>query len=131
MNGAHFSFTTTAFVDSAEAVAERVNAEIGGHALATWLAGALREAGIQAGEPWVEDHGWDFDIRDGTRLYLCACAIEEDGAASREGHVSVDLHRSMADRLLGRNTLAPDDRVVGRVREILGSAPGIARLAKD
>ncbi|MDX2155612.1 MAG: hypothetical protein SFW09_03795 [Hyphomicrobiaceae bacterium] len=131
MDGTHFSFMTKAFADSPEAVEQRVNAEIGGHALAVWLSGALRAGGLEAGEPWVEDHGWDFDIQDGKRVYLCVCTIEDSDSDHREGHVTLDLRRSLSDRLLGRNRHLPGDPVVEKVWHLLSQAREIEQLARD
>ncbi len=131
MDGIHFSFVTTAFHDDDDARAERVNETVGGHALAVWLAGRLKAAGRAVSDPWGEDHGYAFDIRDGGRVYLCTCSIEDDEATEREAHVLVTLHRSLWDRLSGRNALGVDDALAGAVETLLASSSEIAKLSRD
>ena len=131
MNGAHFTFMTSAFVDDEEARALRVNEAVGGHALAGWLAAALRAEGLAAGDPWVEDHGWDFDIRAADRTYLCTCSIEDDEAESRQAHVSVTLSRGAWDRLTGRNRFEVADAVAAAIEGALRRAAEVAGLEKE
>lgn len=131
MNGVYFAFVTAAFIDGPDARAERVNEAIGGQALAAWLSSALRSDGLEADQPWPEDHGWDFGIRSGERIYLCVCSIEDDPSSTREAHVSLALSRSAWDRLKGRNKLEPADPVAASIERILAAAPDIAELSKD
>lgn len=120
MNGMHFSLRVHGgFEDDGASRALRVNAAIGGHALATWLSKCLRDQGLHASEPWVEDHGWDFDMTDGGRLYLCACVIEDAPPGEQEAFVTVDLSRSFTDRVFGRNKFLPEDAVAAAIRACL------------
>lgn len=117
MTFAHISFSTDAFADTAEALAENVNG-IGGKALAEWLADALRGGGFEVTPIYAEDHGWDFDVTHAGARYHCAASIEADDAG-RGGGVSIGKSRSLADRLLGRNKLGADDAVVSHVLQAL------------
>ncbi len=121
MDHSHFCLSVDGFEDDASSRAERINEEIGGNALAVWLAEALKARGIVAGTPWVEDHGWALDISRDGRVYLCTCSIDEGEAGPREAHVSIDLRRSLSDKLLGRNRMTADDAVATAVRDILAS----------
>lgn len=131
MNGVCFAFMTAAFVDDETSRAERVNEAIGGYALAKWLSSALRAEGLEAGEPWVEDHGWDFDVRAGERVYLCVCSIEDAEASTRAAFVSVDLTRSVWDRLKGRNAFDQADAVAATVERLLLRSTEISSLEKQ
>ena len=121
MDGAHFTLAVDGFEDEAASRAERVNEDIGGHALAAWLSERLTAKGHAGSRPWVEDHGWAFDISHEGRVYLCTCSIDESEPGPREAHVSIDLMRGLKDRLFGRNRMAGDDRVVAAVRDLLAS----------
>ena len=123
MDHSHFCLSVDGFDDDAASRAERVNEEIGGHALAVWLAEALKSRGIATGTPWVEDHGWAFDISCDDRVYLCTCSIDEGEPGPREAHVSIDLRRSLTDRLFGRNHMTTDDAVAAATRDVLTSDP--------
>jgi hypothetical protein len=73
-----------------------------------------------AGTPWVEDHGWAFDISGHDQVYLCTCSIDEGEPGPREAHVSIDLRRSLSRKLLGRrHRMTADDAVSAAVRHIL------------
>ncbi len=130
MNGAHFSFNSSGFVDADDSRALRVNEAIGGHALSLWLGTALGRDGLTVSDPWVEDHGWEFDIRDDERVYLCTCSIEEDGAHWREGHVTLTLTQSLFDRLRGRNAFDGSDKVARAVADALGASCEIIDLER-
>lgn len=127
MNG-QFEFQTTGFVDTQKARAERTeqgNNLLGGHELATWLVASLRNREFKAGEPFIEDHGYDFVIEHGGRKYICVCLVEDEpddlAAHVRDGRVDVILQRSLMDRLTGRNREQPGDPVNAAVGDILAA----------
>lgn len=130
MTDRHFAFQTTAFVDSAETLAQNVNGIVG-ESLAVWLAGELRKRGLDAGATWAEDHGWDFSLVHAGAKYLCACSIMEDEPPAREGHVIVHKSRTMMDRLTGRGKLAADDAVVAAVQDALANSGGVSGLSTE
>jgi len=122
-----FVFKTDAFGDPPHILARNVN-RIGGHALATWLAAALRARAADVSEVWAEDHGWDFSVSHAGATYLCACSLE--GEAPAEGNVTLGKSRSLPDRLLGRNRLEQGDAVAGAIRDALAVAPEIRDLSE-
>ncbi|MGE0879129.1 MAG: hypothetical protein AB7L13_19540 [Acidimicrobiia bacterium] len=133
-NGAVFWFTTDAFVDDAASVAKRVNANVGGEALAIWLSGALRSIGIHAGEPWAEDHGYDFSITSDSRAYLCTCHYEDDDEATtaeRDAAVSITPVRSLKDRLSRARPNVDDDRLEQAVIGVLAAHPDVRGLRRE
>jgi hypothetical protein len=71
-------FATDMFVDSDEQRGQRVNEDIGGAALAKWLSSELQAKGLRASAPWPEDHGWEFDVREGSDTYLLVATIEDE-----------------------------------------------------
>lgn len=123
----HFSFTTAAFLDSAETRAETVN-DIVGHTLATWLSGALKAAGMNASDVWAEDHGWAFSIEHGGARYMCACSLVTEDGPPFEGHVVLAKHRSVWERVTGRNRFAADDAMAAQVLGILKAHTDVMRL---
>jgi hypothetical protein len=131
MDGWLFWFRTRGFVDDAASIAARVNENIGGEALAGWLSGALRDKGIDASEPWAEDHGYDFSIAAGGRKYLCVCHIEEEGAEERDGAVSLTQIRSMKDRLFGANKVDAGDPLGDTVYQQLAQHAEVSVLRRE
>lgn len=130
MVSAHFSFETRAFLDTNEVLAQNVNS-IHGHSLAEWLSRDLQAAGLLTSEVWAEDHGWDFSITFNGATYLCACSLATDGDPPFEGHVAIAKHRSLFERLTGRNAFTADDAVAGRILDILRRSPDVAKLTVD
>ena len=120
-----FAFKTSAFIDTPDKLAENVN-EIHGHALASWVSGALRAAGLDASEPWAEDHGWDFSVAHGGANYLLACSVEEG-----EGGVVLHKARSLMDKLMGRNKLEAGDAVAAAVRAALAGCADVSTLSEQ
>lgn len=131
MRGWQFDFRTTGFHDDAEARALRVNEELGGHGLATWLAGRLREQGMDASAPWYEDHGADFGLVHAGKRYLVVCCVGEDGRSERDAMVTIDHQRSLMDRMLGRNRLDGNEAVGAVIGRILSSAPELTGLKQS
>ncbi len=129
MPGAHFTFKTSAFVDPPEVRRKNVN-DLAGCALAAWVSTQLTAKGFKASAPWPEDHGWDFSIEHAGVSYLCVCVLE-DGDGQFDAQVSLDLMRSLGDRLLGRNRFATDDAVARCIAEALAGASEVEALVRD
>lgn len=130
MVGAHFTFETSAFADAAEVRAQNVNG-ICGRELAAWLSGRLNSRGLQASEPWAEDHGWDFSVTHAGATYVVACSIADEEPGVPEGHVAVAKSRSLKDKMLGRNAFTPDDAVAAAIAEVLSASPDVATLERE
>lgn len=121
MSFAHISFSTDAFADSAETLSGNFNG-IAGKALAEWIVGALRNAGLDVTDVYAEGHGWDFDVSHAGVRYHCSASIEADDDG-RAGGVTIGKTRSLGDKLMRRNKLTADDPVVGSIgRALEGSA---------
>jgi flagellar basal body rod protein FlgF len=131
LSGVHLSFQTSGFQDDADSRAQRINDSVGGHALATWLSDEVRSAGLEASDPWVEDHGWDFSVSADGAKYLCVCSIEDSEAPTRDAHVSIDKHRSFLDRLRGRGKASRDDRVIAAIRAAILRIAGADNLQES
>ncbi|MEZ5815776.1 MAG: hypothetical protein R3D44_01680 [Hyphomicrobiaceae bacterium] len=115
-------FATDDFEDSDEDRDARINEEIGGAALAKWLSAELQTKGLTASAPWAEDHGWEFDVRDGADTYLIVCTIEDGQDGDREACVQV--HKGKP----GRDSLDASDPLLRQITVLLegrGAAPRI------
>lgn len=126
---AHFTFETEAFGDSAEVRAGNVNGIVG-HSLARWLGAALREAGLDASEPWPEDHGWDFGVNHDGARYLCSCSITDDPSGPNEAHVTLTKIKSFMGLFNGRNAFAGNDAVAAAIHTVLQSASDVRALSR-
>lgn len=109
---------------------EAVNESIGGDELANWLSARLRESGVDAGEPFAEDHGWDFSVKKNGADYLvsCACEIKAWGTDTPEHVIALTKMRGFMDRMRGRNGFMPDDALKSAIARILASDQGIENV---
>ena len=124
------TFTTTRF-DPASEPANPIN-PIAGHAVLAWLRDGLVRAGYRTGEPDTEDWGWYMDVADGAGSYLVGASGdgEADGSAI-EWVVQIHRHRSLMDRLLGRNPLLSEDPLLACIERIVRAEPSVTNVIVD
>ena len=112
------SFTTTRFDISTEKP-NPIN-PIAGQSVLLWLKAELLLANYRVTEPDTEDWGWYMDVKDGTAAYLVGASADADPQPRPvEWTVQVHKHRSMTDRLLGRNTMAADDPLFALIERLV------------
>ena len=112
------SFRTTKFNVRVE-IPNPIN-PIAGQSVLNWLRAQLTNAGYAATEPGTEDWGWYMDVEaDGASYLVGASADAESSSPTVEWVVQVHKHRSITDKLLGRNQMATDDPLVTVVERIV------------
>jgi hypothetical protein len=108
------SFTTTRF-DPADERPNPIN-DIAGEGVLLWLREHAIMPPYETSAPDAEDWGWYMDVIAPDGSYLVgACAQWEDESAPTEAIewlVQIDKHRSLLDKLLGRNKLTTADPLV-------------------
>jgi hypothetical protein len=93
---------------------------IAGQSVLTWLRGELAKGHYTATEPDTEDWGWYIDVTGKDGSYLVGASADADGSTpDAEWVIQVHRHRSMSDKLFGRNKMAPDDPLAGLIERIL------------
>jgi hypothetical protein len=109
------SFITSRF----DIAAEKPNPinPIAGQSVLLWLKAELLRADYQVTEPDAEDWGWYMDVQDADAAYLVGASADAEGPL--EWTVQVHKHRSMTDRLLGRNKMAADDRLSALIERLV------------
>ena len=109
------TFRTTRF-DPASEPANPIN-PIAGHAVLLWLSEPLRNAGFVCGEPAAEDWGWYLDVTGQGATYLLGASGEGEpgGKDPIDWTIQVHRHRSLSDKLFGRNAHAADDALTALV----------------
>lgn len=82
------------------------------------------EKGLNCGEPYAEDHGWDFEIRHegGRYLVVCSCDFETESEATQ-------WHAVQVAHLKG-NAIEPNP-VLNLVRSVLESEPAMTITADE
>ena len=124
------SFRTQKF-DVTKETPNSVN-PIAGQSVLTWLRAELTKADYTATEPDTEDWGWYMDVTSNDGSYLVGASADADGSTRDvEWVIQVHKHRSMKDKLLRRNTLADDDRLVALIERIVRAEPQISDVAVE
>ncbi len=105
--------------DPSKETANEIN-PIAGEGLLQWLSERLRATGFMVGAPEAEDWGWFTSVSHNGRTYMLGASGEpEAGTADIEWSVQLVKHRSVTDKLFGRNTLSPDDPVALAIERII------------
>ena len=102
------TFSTDRFDVSAE-TPNPIN-PIAGEGLLKWIREKLAGTLYTATEPEAEDWGWYMDVGGGGSSYLVGASGEpEPPATTIDWTIQVHKHRSLRDRLTGKNKTASDD----------------------
>lgn len=112
---------------------------IAGQALLLWLRARLVGAGWTVSEPAAEDWGWYMDVsRDGATYLVGASGEAEppDGAAAPSGReiewvLQVERHRTLGDKLLGRNRLGANEPLTAALQQWLRAEPDMRDVEVD
>lgn len=94
-----------------------------GEDLAAWLRSKLVEKSIPTVEPGQEDWGWYIESKLGDASYFIGVggAANESAPNPNEGEwrIMVEKHRSIWDKLKGKNKTSRSDPIFAIIREIL------------
>ncbi len=102
-----------------------------GDDVAAWLAGKLKAQGIEVTEPAQEDWGWYIEARhNGNAYFIGVGGNAEDESAGNKGEwrLMVDKHRSLKEKLLGRNPMAENEAIIGILKRIIENEPDVTFL---
>jgi hypothetical protein len=105
---------------------------IAGQSVLRWLGAELATSHYTATEPDTEDWGWYIDVTGNDGSYLVGASADVDGATPDvEWVIQVHRHRSMKDKLLGRNKMAMDDALVALIERIVRAEPQISDVSVE
>lgn len=95
-----------------------------GRDVTVWLRDHLHAQHFDVGEPRLAYKSWVIDVaRDGRHYLIGACLVMEGPVFPivnwGRWRLVFERRRTLADRLLMRNDLAPDDELVRRVAPLL------------
>lgn len=101
-----------------------------GEDLAAWVRDRLNERGIKAGEPYQEDWGWEFPVRDGDRSYYIGVGGTPLNDSSNQGEwrLMVQKRRSLFEKFTGRNKFQNTEPIVTAIHEILKAEPDFSNV---
>jgi hypothetical protein len=118
---------TTDFFDVTRERPNDIN-PIHGESLLVWLAEKTSRV-LSIPSPSTEDWGWFTDVAWNGRSYMLGASASDDEGAAREWVLQIHKHRSVLERLLGREKLRRDDECVQFFRDILEREPAFSNVA--
>jgi hypothetical protein len=105
---------------------------IAGQSVLRWLRAELAKSQYTATEPDTEDWGWYIDVTGNDGSYLVGASADADGSTPDvEWVLQVHKHRSMKDKLFGRNTIASDDPLAALIKRILRGDPQMSEISVE
>jgi hypothetical protein len=112
------TFRTTRFDAGAE-TPNPIN-PIAGQGVLNWLREELAKSRYTSTEPDTEDWGWYMNVEGEGGSYLIGASGDADASTSDvEWVVQVHKHRSLKEKILGRNPLTVDDPLVSVIERIV------------
>lgn len=124
------TFTSSRF-DASEEAPNPIN-PIAGQAVLQWIRQQLAASPYTATEPAPEDWGWYMDVSAGSAMYLVGASGEpEEGVRDTTWTIQVDRHRTLMDKLKGRNKLTATDEWIVWLTQLVRSEPSFSAVTVD
>lgn len=105
-----------------------------GEDFSKWLVSALCETDVDAGVICMEDFGWANAANFEGASYFLAVGGHSYEDASRpnygEWRVVLQRHRTLMQKILGKNKMVGTDPMIGKVEQVMKSA-GFADVATE
>ena len=121
-------FTTSKF-DVSKERPNPIN-PIPGESLLLWLR-SQTPPGIEMSEPDAEDWGWYSTVEWKGRSYLLGASASEEDDGQREWILQIDKHRSVREKLLGREKMSNDDECAEYFERLLEREPSFSAISVD
>ena len=121
-------FTTSAF----DVTRERKNPinPIYGESLLLWITQQIRGR-IAIAHPAPEDWGWYADIDWNGRAYMLGAAAMDEEDGQREWVLQIVKHRTLKERLLGREKMRAEDECAAFFRKLVEAEPRFSSVSVD
>jgi len=98
---------------------------IAGETVLRWLAQKLTARSCRVTRPEPEDWGWYIHVVADRGSYLVGASGEpEERGTTAEWTIQIERHRSLKDKLTGRNKLAADDPLSALIERVLRDEAG-------
>ena len=128
---AHLITFSTAMFDISKEEPNRIN-PIAGQSVLQWIRARLEGSGYKATEPETEDWGWYIDVEGKGSSYLVGASGQPEGPASDiDWTVQIHKHRSLKEKLTGRNKMSADDPLTALLESFVRAEPAIREINVD
>lgn len=105
---------------------------IAGQSVLNWLRIELDRGQYVAADPAAEDWGWCIDVRSREASYMVGASADVDDSVSEVDWIlQVHKHRSLKEKLLGRNKMAADDPLVTFIEALVRADPQFLDVTID
>ena len=105
---------------------------IAGQAVLDWMRERLEGSGYTTTKPATEDWGWYIGVTGASASYLIGASGEpERPPPDMDWTIQIHRHRTLADRLTGRNKMKADDPLAQLVERILRSEPAFREVTAE
>lgn len=106
---------------------------LAGESLLNWLRGKLSATNCETTKPATEDWGWYIDVKAFGSSYLVGASADahEPVVADVEWALQIHKHRSLMEKVRGKNKLAGDDPLSALIEKLLREEPGIRDVVID
>lgn len=121
-------FTTSLF-DVAKERPNPIN-PIPGESLLLWLSEKSLPR-VQVSEPDAEDWGWYSSVVFGGRPYMLGASASDEENGEREWVLQIVKHRSLVEKLLGREKLTEGDECAAFFQGLLEQEPNFKNVSVD
>jgi hypothetical protein len=103
---------------------------IAGQSVLNWLREELSKVQYKVTEPSTEDWGWYMDVEGGGASYLIGASADAgEKTPDVEWVLQVHKHRTVKEKLLGRNKMSIQDPLVLLVERIVRADPGMQEVS--
>ena len=106
-----------------------------GEDVAVWLRERLTALGMAVIEPDQEDWGWYIEAtHQGKSYFIGVGGHPQEGALDKnegEWRIIVEKHRSLRDKLTGKNKLMPDEEILSVIRSIVEREPDFRNVRQE
>jgi hypothetical protein len=106
-----------------------------GEDLARWLREMLIAVGMTVIEPAQEDWGWYIEAsHDGQSYFIGIGGNAEEGAADTnqgQWRISIEKHRSLKQKLTGKNKMTADEPIIPIIRGLLEREPDVSNIVEE
>ena len=103
---------------------------IAGESLLLWLR-QRASPDVEVSEPDAEDWGWYSSVVFDGRLYMLGASASDEDNGEREWILQIVKHRSLLEKLLGREKLGEVDECVSFFQRLLRSETSFRDVSVD
>jgi hypothetical protein len=104
---------------------------IAGQGVLNWLKGRLNSTPWNATTPDTEDWGWYIYVKNEGTSYMVGASGEVGETPTLDWIIQIHKHRSLMEKLTGRNKMTEEDPLSRLIENFVRSAPDFTNIEVD